>query len=303
MQLKFSKKRNYDTTPGTITFSTGTKMIGVAKSDSTIMEMGGGYASDLTWGNRTNTATLSAGGVAIASDFGANRFAWYDLDNITLEDSRDGGQSWTPRELNKNQKTWLTTNPGAVSLPIGNWKSGETFQSNWQSRVIFNNPAGSNTVYCKICMFLINISTQGMQPVTVKCVGTNGNNEELEFFEEEISGWSGWNTIFYNCTFGGSASQSQKSQFFKLTFTFSCEEYAGTTAPNIMNIFAYSDTIWSAKNPLALLGHTCSPMANMNVRFPNNIYVHDNDTEEYRLTTTSDVNALITDSWTWGEYD
>lgn len=263
--------------------------------------MGGGYASDLAWGNRTNAELLSAGGVAIASEFGVNRFAWYNPDDITLEDSRDGGQIWTPRELDTSQKTQLTTNQGAVSLPIGNWKSGETFDTSWQSRITFNNPAGNNDVYCKIRMFLINISTNNTNPVKCKCIKINGNDEEFIDFDESISGWSGWNTIFTNIIFGGISPN--KSRYFKLQFVFYVEEYNGTTAPNIMNIFAYSDTIWSAKNPLARLGHAYIPMPNMDVRFPNEIYVHNSSIEANRLTTTSDVNSLITDAWTWGEYD
>lgn len=42
MDLKFKKKSTYDTTPGTITFNNSTKRIGIANSDSTITEYGGG---------------------------------------------------------------------------------------------------------------------------------------------------------------------------------------------------------------------------------------------------------------------
>lgn len=43
MNLKFNKKnKNYDTTPGAITFNNDTNMIGVANADNSITEYGGG---------------------------------------------------------------------------------------------------------------------------------------------------------------------------------------------------------------------------------------------------------------------
>ena len=302
MDLKFNKKnKNYDTTPGAITFNNTTKMIGVANADNSITEMGGGYSSQLKWGTANGTGTLSAGEIAIASEFGANRFAWYNPEHITIQYSRDNGSSWETQSLSDKDKQYLLTRKNMASITLGNRQEGEQFSTDWQSKVILENPINNNDLYCRIQMFLLNISTNYSRGMKCRIDMTNGKGETSTLIEQGVSGWSGWNAIYAPVVFGG----TQTDQIYKLEFIFSCDSYSGTissTAPQVINIYAYSNTIWGTTNPLADWGQAYYPMDNQNVLFPGNVYVMETYDSDYKLLCKSEVSDLIADSWTWAEY-
>ena len=305
MNLKFNKKnKNYDTTPGAITFNNTTKMIGVANADNSITEMGGGYSSQLKWGTSNGTGTLSAGEIAIASEFGANRFAWYNPEHITIQYSRDNGSSWETQSFSDYHKQCLLTRKSMANIILGNWQSGEQFSTDWQSKVILENPINNNGLYCTIQMFLINVSTNGARGMKCRIDVTNEEGETSTLIEQEVGGWSGWNAIYTPVKFGGNRT-GQLDQIYKLEFIFSCDSYSGmyaTTPPQVTNIYAYSNTIWRTTNPLADWGQAYYPMDNQNVLFPGNVYVMEAYNSDHKLLFKSEVSDLIADSWTWAEY-
>ena len=264
---------------------------------------GGGYSSQLDWGISNGTGILSAGEVAIASEFGANRFAWYNPEHITIQYSRDNGSSWETQSLSDKNKQYLLTRKNMTIITLGNRQTGELFSTDWQSKVILENPSGNNDVYCEIQMFLINVSTNYSHGMKCRIDITNGEGETSTLIEQGVSGWSGWNTIYAPIRFGGTLAQTD--QIYKLEFIFSCNSYSGTissSAPCVMNIFAYSSNIWQATNPLADWGQAYYPLDNKKVLFPENIYVMGKHDSDHKLLYKSEVSDLIADSWTWGEY-
>lgn len=265
--------------------------------------MGGGYSSQLDWGTSNGTGILSAGEVAIASEFGANRFAWYNPEHITIQYSRDNGSSWETQSLSDRDKEYLLTRKNMTIITLGNRQSGEQFSTDWQSKVILENPSDNNDVYCEIQMFLINVSTNYARGMKCRIDITNGEGKTSTLIEQGVSGWSGWNAIYAPFRFGGNLTQTD--QIYKLEFIFSCDSYYGTivsSSPFVMNIFAYSSNIWKATNPLADWGQAYYPLDNKKVLFPENIYVMGKYDSDYKLLYKSEVSDLISDSWTWAEY-
>lgn len=188
-----------------------------------------------------------------------------------------------------------------ASITLGNRQEGEQFSTDWQSKVILENPINNNDLYCRIQMFLLNISTNYSRGMKCRIDMTNGKGETSTLIEQGVSGWSGWNAIYAPVVFGG----TQTDQIYKLEFIFSCDSYSGTissTAPQVINIYAYSNTIWGTTNPLADWGQAYYPMDNQNVLFPGNVYVMETYDSDYKLLCKSEVSDLIADSWTWAEY-
>lgn len=240
--------------------------------------------------------------MAIASEFGVNRFAWYNPEHITIQYSRNNGSSWETQSLSDYNKQYLLTRKNMASITLGNRQEGEQFSTDWQSKVILENPINNNDVYCEIQMFLINVSTNNARGMKCRIDGTDGNGETATLIEQNVSGWSGWNAIYAPVTFGG----TQTNRIYKLEFIFSCDSYSGTTsssAPQVLNIHAYSNTIWKASNPLADWGQAYYPMDNKNVLFSGNIHIMGDYDGNHKLLCKSEVSDLISDSWAWGEYD
>lgn len=159
-------------------------------------------------------------------------------------------------------------------------------------------------MYCRIQMFLINVSINYARGMKCRIDVTNGEGKTSTLIEQRIAGWSGWNAIYAPVKFGGASTQTD--QIYKLEFIFSCDSYSGTinsSAPQVLNIFAYSDAIWKTRNPLADWGQAYYPMNNKNVLFLGNIYVMGHADSNHKLLYKSEVSDLIADSWTWGEYD
>lgn len=306
MQLKFKKQSTYDTTPGTITFNTSTSQIGVGTEDG-VVTMGGGDISKIRWDANDSAGTrgsLSAGDMAIAQEFGSNRFYFYDPSKIDVEYSRDGGKTWLDYGAPDEQKFNLTSTKGlSDEFYIGKWVSGETFNSSWRLRITFNNPIGNNEIYGSLSMFIINASTNGATGTHITLKGYNGNDQLIStYIESNWSGWSGYNSYYPNTImFGGSSSQLYHC--FKLEFEFWVDNYTGTSAPLIYNIFAYGSNLWNYKNSLINWGHLYKIDINKNACFPSSLYVNNSTATANKLLSSSEVDSKIEDSWTWGEYD
>lgn len=306
MQLQFKKQSTYDTTPGTVTFNTSTAQIGVG-TENGVVTMGGGDISKLRWDENSTAGTrgyLSAGDVAIASEWSSNRFVLYDTNKINIEYSRDGGKTWLDYGASDEEKFNLVSRKDIVSFYLGKWESGETFNPSWQLKVTINNPSEAIEIYGTINMFLINASTSGTvsgQKVIIN--GYDGNGKLIKtYIDSQWLGWSGWNSYYPDeIRFGGSSSQVK--QCFKLEFIFSVGSYTGETAPRIFNIFAYGTNLWTWKNYLTLWGHLYIIDKDKNACFPSSLYVNNALTPANKLLSSSEVDSKIEESWTWGEYN
>lgn len=291
-------KANQLTTPRTIAISggatgTATSFSGASNISIPITGM---YETYLNWGNQNLSGRVSPIDTAMSEEFSANRLAYMDASKITVEYSRDGGSTWTDYGLTAAQKTGLVT----TSQPIYTGGTNSNAASNYQVRVNLNptNP------YMATRKLFIYISTGGVSnaQVLVERKSMGGTNYET-VTTATISGWSGWNSIPINITFGGSASWSNSD--LRLTFSYSGKS---TSYPNaqlqISKIRLYGETAWSAPSNLATNGHLYTYDTSQNATFPANVKVtgslqHDNYTytlpsKNGTVAMTSDIPASIT---------
>jgi hypothetical protein len=144
----------------------------------------------------------------------------------------------------------------------------------------------------------IYISTGGVSnaQVLVERKSMGGTNYET-VTTANISGWSGWNSIPINITFGGTANWSNSD--LRLTFSYSGKS---TSYPNaqlqISKIRLYGETAWSAPSNLATNGHLYTYDTSQNATFPANVKVtgslqHGNYT--YTLPSKNGTVAMTSD--------
>ena len=291
-------KANQLTTPRTIAISggatgTATSFSGASNISIPITGM---YETYLNWGNQNLSGRVSPIDTAMSEEFSANRLAYMDASKITVEYSRNGGSTWTDYGLTAAQKTGLVTT--SQSIYTGGTNSNAA--SNYQVRVNLNptNP------YMATRKLFIYISTGGVSnaQVLVERKSMGGTNYET-VTTATISGWSGWNSIPINITFGGTASWSNSD--LRLTFSYSGKS---TSYPNaqlqISKIRLYGETAWSAPSNLATNGHLYTYDTSQNATFPANVKVtgslqHGNYTytlpnKNGTVAMTSDIPSVLT---------
>lgn len=291
-------KANQLTTPRTIAISggatgTATSFSGASNISIPITGM---YETYLNWGNQNLSGRVSPIDTAMSEEFSANRLAYMDASKITVEYSRDGGSTWVDYGLTAAQKTGLVTTSQAIYTGGTNSNAA----SNYKVRVNLNptNP------YMATRKLFIYISTGGVSnaQVLVERKSMGGTNYET-VTTATISGWSGWNSIPINITFGGTASWSNSD--LRLTFSYNGKS---TSYPNaqlqISKIRLYGETAWSAPSNLATNGHLYTYDTSQNATFPANVKVtgslqHGNYTytlpnKNGTVAMTSDIPSVLT---------
>ena len=201
-------------------------------------------------------------------EFNANRLAYIPADDITVEKSTDGGSTWSDYGATNGQKINLTTTPSGQTFYTGGVSSNAA--SNYQLRITLT----ANSFYFRLSKFLIFISTAGVTGASAHMeeatIGTPDTFTTIGDYA--ISGYSGWNSIPYNVSFGGYSHQT--SQIKKIRFTFS---YSGKSAssPNaqlrISKIRALGTTVWTSPSTMASSGHLYNFDASKNAIFPADV--------------------------------
>jgi len=260
-------KANQLTTARTIAISggatgTATSFNGTSNISIPITGM---YETYLNWGNQNLSGRVSPIDTAMSEEFSANRLAYMDASKITVEYSRDGGSTWVDYGLTAAQKTGLVT----TSQAIYTGGTSSNAASNYRVRVNLN-PTNPYMATRKLFVYISTGGVSGAQ-VLVERKSMGGTSYET-VTTATISGWSGWNSIPINITFGGSASWSNSD--LRLTFSYSGKS---TSYPNaqlqISKIRLYGETAWSAPSNLATNGHMYTYDTSQNVTFPANVNV------------------------------
>lgn len=291
-------KANQLTTPRTIAISggatgTATSFNGTSNISIPVTKM---YETYLDWGNQNLSGRVSCVDAALSEEFSANRLAYMDASKITVEYSRDGGSTWTDYGLTAAQKTGLVTTSQAIYTGGTNSNAA----SNYRVRVNLN-PTNPYMATRKLFVYISTGGVSGAQ-VLVERKSMGGTSYET-VTTATISGWSGWNSIPINITFGGSASWSNSD--LRLTFSYSGKSGSYPNAQlQISKIRLYGETAWSAPSNLATNGHLYTYDTSQNATFPANVKVtgslqHDNYTytlpsKNGTVAMTSDIPASIT---------
>ena len=223
----------------------------------------GNYEANLKWGGKNFVASYGPIDAAMIPELGANRFAFLRPEGITLEYSKDGGNTWTQETDNYYKRLFST----GTDFHIGQRGGSKSATADWKCRVTINTEL--SRIYTVLNKFAIYCSTSGSQG----CYGTfeAAKNESPTKFETiinrfELNGWSGWNIIngFDTITYGNSGYQYQY-----LRFTF------GITTPHkdynnlsIIKILAFGGVGWSTPSNMASNGHLYNYDEYQNAIFP-----------------------------------
>lgn len=234
------------------------------------------YEANLKWGGKNFSGTFGCIDAAMVPTLGANRLAFMPSEAITVEYSRDSGNTWIDYGANDTQKAFLFAGPGNASLGIGKCDSTNKDDGTYRLRVTINTGIGK--VYTALNKFCILISTNGSTGTTCTIdAALEATPTVFKMFSENtpISGWSGYNIINIPSlvTFGNTAA----SQYGRVRFTFAStggsDKYVGMT---LYNIFGYGGVGWTTPSNMAKLGTIYSYDSAQGVSFPGTVSVASN---------------------------
>ena len=224
----------------------------------------------------------------------ANRLAFLPASQIIIEQTTDGGITWTDAGVSDSTKEGLFagTRP-TVTLPLLNGVRS----TNCGLRVTitamrYNVPSGtaetakynywnstyvdSTERYCSIDKFWFWIGANGdRERITVEsATGANPNNWRTKFNTDfGASGWSGsdWVKTSYG-SFGGGTNQTGNEWNWRITF-FSrmadgASAFTQTSKQAICQIMAYGENVWTSSNNLMKTDRLYAYDVNQNATFP-----------------------------------
>ena len=228
----------------------------------------------IEWGGPDLVGNASPLDVAIIDDLGHNKFAFMSAASVVIQYSRDGGSTWTDYGSTDNEKRSLVTLSGNFS--IGK-RTGSNNTVNDKLRVILNSNNAGGNVYTSLRRLLFYVSTNGSGGSNVKIetrtIGNYRNNVDTwdDNGTHNLSGWSGWNSPEFACTFGGSNDQTSQIAQIRLTFGVTS---VSTTYGNfqLLAIRAIGFPLWGSPSTMASTGHLYSFDIAQNATFPNNVY-------------------------------
>ena len=219
-------------------------------------------------------AKVSPIDMAISPLHSANRIEFANPDGITIEYSRDGGNTWIDYGAANSDKVAVCSTIGC-DFRTGGVTTGTT--TSYQLRVILN--ARDMGCYTRVTKMLVNISTDGTNGTKLKVEQSTigAPNTYTSLGEYQIGGWSGWNSIPLKKmgTFGGWDTNQNFNT--RLTFSFSSYDngYNGASL-TVRNILLFGETDWTTPSEMARTGHLYSYDVSQNATFPSNVNVRGN---------------------------
>lgn len=232
----------------------------------------------------------------------ANRLAFLPADQIIIEETTDGGQTWTSGGYSDSTKKALFATRGAsIKIPLLNGEkstncgvrititamkynvpenTAETDKYNyWNSNYVTAAERYSNL---REMWFWISSNNDAMRCQVYRATGANSNNW-LTCFDTDfgLSGWSGsdWIRFNGNWTFGGSASQTGNFWNWRIIFWSRMvdgkDAFQSATQQAIGGINGYGDNVWNMPNPLMKEDHLYNWDADMNATFPARVSATD----------------------------
>lgn len=223
----------------------------------------------LSWGGRNISGGVTPIDAAASNMHSANRFQFAKAAGITIEYSRDSGDTWTDYGASNAVKQNLVSGIGA-GLYIGNRNTSTTVKD--KLRITLD--ATSMGVYTRLLKLLINISTNyaGGSNVIVEKAMKGSTNTFSMVGTYTISGWSGWNSIPIGYAFGGGDTQTYNIAKLRLTFGITSVNSEQTSnALTITDIIGIGDTYWQFPSNMAKTGHLYSYDSSQNAIFPASI--------------------------------
>ena len=273
---------------GTGATGTATSFNGTSNITIPITDVKDAY---ITWGGKNISGQISPDDMGCIDEFGHNKLAFLPAGCITVEYTTDGGTTWLDYGLTDEEKVKIVTTSG-INLSIGKGTataSGGTLTNencgNYKVRVKISTRNGqgktSGYLYTQAKKWLLNVTTNGATGTTVlvenRSIANYNNNVNTwtTVGTYDVSGWSGWNSIPYNYTFGGGSNQT--GQIADVRFTLSIEKVNVNynCAAAFLDFRLIGQTNWSMPSELARTGHLYTMDVDQNATFPKKIMAND----------------------------
>jgi hypothetical protein len=226
----------------------------------------------------------------------ANRLAFLPADQVIIEETTDGGQTWTSGGYTDGSKQALFATRGArIKIPLLNGaKSTSCGVRITITGMKYNVPDGTpetekynywNAEYVKSTERYCNLSEMwfwmSANADTVRCqvyraAGGDPNNW-VECFNTDfgMTGWSGSDWVRLNeswWTFGGGTNQTWNFWNWRIIFWSRMEDgknvFNSAEQQAIWGINGYGDNVWAEPNGLMKEDHLYTWDVNMNATFP-----------------------------------
>ena len=230
----------------------------------------------LSWGGKNIAGDISPVDASISGTLSGVRSNFMLPAGITIEYSTDSGATWTDYGVTDSEKIDLVSETTVYNpFRLGKYTSGATRATD-QLRITIDGVAGG--VYFALKTLCIYMSTGGASGCKCKVEHAQGKAgatglSDLSFVTEgtyDVAGWSGWNSIPCQLTYGGTRTRTDNSNAIRLTFSITTPYSQGQQC-NIQKIFLLGTTVWSVTSNLGRFGHIYAVTSSQNVTFPAKI--------------------------------
>lgn len=260
-------------------------------------------SGDTMTGNLTVPTVIPSGryGVGTSDQFvrpyieraSANRLLFLPANQIIIEQTVDGGSTWTSYGASDDQKRQIFTNGGQINIPlINNERSTLCGIRITFTAMKYNVPSGtaetskynywsstyvsSQERYTSLDMFWFWLGAQSdrIRITAERATGASPSSWSNIFNTDfGATGWSGADWIkFSSGTFGGATSQTTNIWNYRITFFSRYQDgktaFTGTDNQRIYEIQGFGENVWGAPNSMMYRKHLYTYDADQNATFP-----------------------------------
>lgn len=214
------------------------------------------YATDVGWGGKAVAGTVSPVSAALIGAIGSNKFELCDPAGVKVEYTTDGGGTWEDYGCNDQNKIQLLSESLGTNLTIGKvWDRYATVNDRLRVTVTANDC----NVYTMLKSILLNVSTNGSYKctVTVEQSRIGAPDDFAVISTNNLDGWTGWNEIPLEKSFGGAQTQVNQTNSIRLTFQAGQPPTSGASKGNLalLNLLFIGVTTWRVNSNIARFGH------------------------------------------------
>lgn len=216
------------------------------------------YATDVGWGGRAVTGAVSPVSAALIGAIGSNKFELCDPAGVKVEYSTDGGATWVDYGASDQNKIQLLSESLGTNLTIGKVDNRDRYAT-VNDRLRVTVTANDCNVYTMLKSILLNVSTNGSSKCTVTIEQSliGAPDDFAVISTNNINGWTGWNEIPLEKSFGGAQSQVYQTNSIRLTFQARQPPTSGGNKGNLalLNLLFIGITTWRVNSNIASFGH------------------------------------------------
>lgn len=216
------------------------------------------YATDVGWGGKAVVGAVSPVSAALIGAIGSNKFELCDPAGVKVEYSTDGGDTWEDYGCNDPNKIQLLSESLGTNLTIGKVDNRDRYAT-VNDRLRVTVTANDCNVYTMLKSILLNVSTNGSHKctVTIEQSQIGAPDDFAVISTNNIDGWTGWNEIPLEKSFGGAQSQVYQTNSIRLTFQAGQPPTSGGSKGNLalLNLLFIGITTWRVNSNIARFGH------------------------------------------------